>query len=215
MTAIIASSRDPQSVIEPLTDPAGHGETASDAFDVVIPSLPGYGFSGKPAATGWGPNRIARAWAVLMERLGYPRYVAQGGDWGTAISAAMARRAPDGPLGIHVNFAQMVPPGMLGHIRNCHPAPADLPDAEKRAYEQIAFATYHRGYGVIQARIADDRLQPGRHARRPRGLAPWPADGSPSVAPGEQRCTSRTLPRDLRKSLSRSNHRAACSTWSS
>ena len=85
---------------------------------MVIPSLPGYGFSGKPAATGWGPDRIARAWAVLMERLGYTRYVAQGGDWGTAVSAAMARQAPDGLLGIHVNFAQMVPPDMLGHIRN-------------------------------------------------------------------------------------------------
>jgi pimeloyl-ACP methyl ester carboxylesterase len=117
---------------------------------VVIPSLPGYGFSGKPAATGWGPDRIARAWAALMERLGYTRYVAQGGDWGTVISAAMARQAPEGLLGIHVNFAQMVPPRVLGHIRNGDPAPADLSDAEKRAYEQVAFATYHRGYGVIQ-----------------------------------------------------------------
>ena len=78
---------------------------------MVIPSLPGYGFSGKPAATGWGPDRIARAWAVLMDRLGYTRYVAQGGDWGTAVSAAMARQAPEGLLGIHVNFAQMVPAG--------------------------------------------------------------------------------------------------------
>jgi len=117
---------------------------------VVIPSLPGYGFSGKPASAGWGPDRIARAWAVLMERLGYTRYVAQGGDWGTAVSAAMARQAPDGLLGIHVNFAQMVPPGVLGHIRNGDPAPADLSEAEKRAYGQVAFATYHRGYGVIQ-----------------------------------------------------------------
>ena len=97
-------------IIEPLTNPAEHGGSASDAFDVVIPSLPGYGFSGKPAATGWGPGRIARAWAVLMGRLGYTRYAAQGGDWGTAISAAMARQAPEGLLGIHVNFAQMVPP---------------------------------------------------------------------------------------------------------
>src|SRR5271165_5445892 len=137
-------------IIEPLTNPTEHGGSASDAFDVVIPSLPGYGFSGKPAVTGWGPDRIARAWAVLMGRLGYTRYVAQGGDWGTAISAAMARQAPAGLLGIHVNFAQMVPLEMLGHIRNGDPAPADLSDAEKRAYQQIAFATYHRGYGVIQ-----------------------------------------------------------------
>ena len=85
-----------------------------------------------------------------MQRLGYARYVAQGGDWGTAITAAMARQAPEGLLGIHVNFAQMVPLDMLGHIRNGDPAPADLSDAEKRAYGQVAFATYHRGYGVIQ-----------------------------------------------------------------
>ncbi len=108
------------------------------------------GFRASPASAGWGPDRIARAWAVLMKRLGYTRYVAQGGDWGTAVSAAMARQAPEGLLGIHVNFAQMVPPAVLGHIRNGDPAPADLSEAEKRAYGQVAFATYHRGYGVIQ-----------------------------------------------------------------
>src|SRR5262249_32583159 len=158
-------------IIEPLTNPTEHGGGASDAFDVVIPSLPGYGFSGKPAAVGWGPDRIARAWAVLMERLGYTRYVAQGGDWGTAISAAMARRAPEGLLGIHVNFAQMVPLAMLGHIRNGDPAPADLSDVEKRAYEQVAFATYHRGYGVIQG----TRPQTIGYslADTPVGLAAW------------------------------------------
>ena len=93
-----------------------------------------------------------------MERLGYRRYVAQGGDWGTAISAAMARQAPKGLLGIHVNFAQMVPLEVLGHIRNGDPAPDDLSAAEQRAYGQVAFATYHRGYGVIQGTPADDRL---------------------------------------------------------
>jgi pimeloyl-ACP methyl ester carboxylesterase len=164
-------------IIEPLTNPTEHGGSASDAFDVVIPSLPGYGFSGKPAATGWGPERIARAWAVLMERLGYTRYVAQGGDWGTAISAAMARQAPDGLLGIHVSFAQMVPPEILGHIRNGDPAPADLSDAEKLAYGQIAFATYHRGYGVIQG----TRPQTIGYslADTPVGLAAWLLDHDP------------------------------------
>src|SRR5690348_12741422 len=132
-------------IIDPLTNPTAHGGNASDAFDVVIPSLPGYGFSGKPAGTGWDPIRVARAWIVLMERLGYTRYVAQGGDWGNAVTAAMARQAPAGLLGIHVNFAQMVPLEMLGHIRNGEPAPAGLSDAEKRAYSQVAFATYHRG----------------------------------------------------------------------
>jgi pimeloyl-ACP methyl ester carboxylesterase len=161
-------------IIEPLTNPAEHGGSGSDAFDVVIPSLPGYGFSGKPDATGWGPDRIARAWAVLMERLGYTRYVAQGGDWGTAISAAMARQAPKGLLGIHVNFAQMVPLDVLGHIRNGDPAPAGLSDVEKHAYEQVAFATYHRGYGVIQG----TRPQTIGYslADTPVGLAAWLLD---------------------------------------
>jgi pimeloyl-ACP methyl ester carboxylesterase len=161
-------------IIEPLTNPTAHGASALDAFDVVIPSLPGYGFSGKPTSTGWGPDRIAKAWAVLMERLGYTRYVAQGGDWGTAVSAAMARQAPEGLLGIHVNFAQMVPVDVLGHIRNGDPAPAGLSDAEKRAYEQVAFATYHRGYGVIQG----TRPQTIGYslADAPIGLAAWLLD---------------------------------------
>jgi Epoxide hydrolase N terminus len=91
-------------VIGPLTDPTAHGGRAQDAFDVVIPSMPGYGFSGKPTATGWNPDRIARAWAELMKRVGYTRYVAQGGDWGSPISSAMARQAPPGLLGIHINL---------------------------------------------------------------------------------------------------------------
>jgi pimeloyl-ACP methyl ester carboxylesterase len=161
-------------IIEPLTNPTEHGGSAPDAFDVVIPSLPGYGFSGKPAVTGWGPDRIARAWAVLMERLGYRRYVAQGGDWGTAISAALARQAPEGLLGIHVNFAQMVPLEMLGHIRNGDPAPAELSDAEQRAYGQVALATYTRGYGIIQG----TRPQTIGYslADTPVGLAAWLLD---------------------------------------
>ena len=161
-------------IIEPLTNPTKHGGTAEDAFDVVIPSRPGYGFSGKPAVTGWDPERIARAWAVLMDRLGYARYVAQGGDWGTAVSAAMGRQAPEGLLGIHVNFAQMVPAEILGHIRNGDPAPAGLSDAEKRAYDQTAFATYHRGYGVIQG----TRPQTIGYslADTPVGLAAWLLD---------------------------------------
>jgi len=161
-------------IIEPLTSPAGPGASAADAFDVVIPSIPGYGFSGKPAATGWDPERIARAWAVLMDRLGYARYVAQGGDWGTAITAALGRQAPDGLAGIHVSFAQMVPSAMLGHIRNGDPPPADLSDAEKHAYGQIVFATYHRGYGVIQG----TRPQTIGYslADTPVGLAAWLLD---------------------------------------
>jgi pimeloyl-ACP methyl ester carboxylesterase len=161
-------------IIEPLTNPTAHGGSASDAFDVVIPSLPGYGFSAKPAATGWDPDRIARAWATLMGRLGYTRYVAQGGDWGTAVSAAMARQAPDGLLGIHVNFAQMVPLAVLARLRNGEQPPADFSDAEKRAYGQVAFATLHRGYGVIQG----TRPQTIGYslADTPVGLAAWLLD---------------------------------------
>src|SRR6476619_146435 len=106
-------------IIGPLTDPTAHGGTAADAFDVVIPSLPGYGFSGKPTAPGWDPDRIARAWDVLMKRLGYTRYVAQGGDWGNAISEIMALQSPPGLLGIHTNMAATVPPdvakGLASH----------------------------------------------------------------------------------------------------
>src|SRR6185295_79245 len=97
-------------IIDPLTNPTAHGGTAADAFDVVIPSIPGYGFSGKPTDAGWDPARVARAWAVLMKRLGYTRYVAQGGDWGSVISDELARDAPPGLLGIHINLAQAIPP---------------------------------------------------------------------------------------------------------
>ena len=161
-------------IIQPLTNPTAHGASASDAFDVVIPSLPGYGFSGKPATTGWGPDRIARTWAALMDRLGYRRYVAQGGDWGTAISAALARQAPEGLLGIHVNFAQMMPLEMLLHIRNQEPAPTGLSDAEKKAYEQVLFNTFRRGYGVMMG----TRPQTIGYlvADTPVGLAAWLLD---------------------------------------
>jgi pimeloyl-ACP methyl ester carboxylesterase len=161
-------------IIEPLTNPTAHGGSASDAFHVVMPSLPGYGFSGKPDVTGWGPDRIARAWAMLMERLGYTRYVAQGGDWGTAISAELARLAPPALLGIHVNFAQMMPPAMLAHIRNQDQAPAGLSEAEKRAYDQTLFNTYRRGYGVMMG----TRPQTVGYllADTPVGLAAWLLD---------------------------------------
>src|SRR5262245_20739946 len=97
-------------IIEPLTNPTAHGGSASDAFHLVIPSMPGYGFSGKPTAAGWGPQRIARAWATLMERLGYQRYAAQGGDWGALIVDMMGIQAPPGLIGIHTNMAGAIPP---------------------------------------------------------------------------------------------------------
>jgi pimeloyl-ACP methyl ester carboxylesterase len=124
-------------VIAPLTDPTAYGGRAEDAFDVVLPSMPGYGFSGKPKSTGWGPERIARAWAVLMERVGYERYVSQGGDWGSVVADAMARQAPPGLLGIHVNMPATVPPDVAKALKDGDPAPPGLSDKEKAAFNSL------------------------------------------------------------------------------
>src|SRR5260370_7948282 len=113
-------------VIGPLTDPTAYGGRADDAFDLVLPSMPGYGFSGKPQGTGWGPDHIARAWAVLMGRLGYKRYVSQGGDWGSVISDVMARQAPPGLLGIHVNMPATCPADVAKPPPCREPAPTAL-----------------------------------------------------------------------------------------
>src|SRR4029453_3631718 len=124
-------------IIGPLTDPTAHGGSAEDAFDVVIPSLPGYGFSGKPTVIGWDPDHIARAWAELMKRLGYTRYVAQGGDWGTPISSAMARQAPPGLLGIHINLPATVPPEVAAALGGAAPLPANLTDKERAVVDAL------------------------------------------------------------------------------
>jgi pimeloyl-ACP methyl ester carboxylesterase len=123
--------------IGPLTDPTAHGGSAEDAFDVLIPSMPGYGFSGKPTGTGWGPDHIARAWAELMKRLGYTRYVAQGGDWGSPISEAMALQAPAGLLGIHINLPATVLPDVAAVLASGGPAPAGLSDKERAAFDAL------------------------------------------------------------------------------
>jgi pimeloyl-ACP methyl ester carboxylesterase len=137
-------------VIDPLTDPTTHGGRAEDAFDLVIPSIPGFGFSGKPTGTGWDPDHIARAWAELMKRLGYTRYVAQGGDWGAPITSAMARERPAGLLGIHVNLPATVPADILKAINNGEPAPAGLSDVEKAAFDSVSdFSKKRRGYAVM------------------------------------------------------------------
>jgi pimeloyl-ACP methyl ester carboxylesterase len=125
-------------LIEPLTNPTKHGGTAADAFDVVIPSMPGYGFSGKPTSTGWGPERIARAWNLLMKRLGYKKYVAQGGDWGAIVTDMMGVQAPPELLAIHTNMAGVVPPALNAAALAGAPAPAGISDDEKRGYEQLA-----------------------------------------------------------------------------
>jgi pimeloyl-ACP methyl ester carboxylesterase len=122
-------------IIAPLTDPTAHGGSADDAFDVVIPSLPGYGFSSKPTGTGWDPEHIARAWTELMSRVGYTRYVAQGGDWGSAVTIAMARQAPAGLLGVHTNLPPAVPPEVVGALATGGPAPTGLSDEERAAFD--------------------------------------------------------------------------------
>ena len=124
-------------IIEPLTNPSAHGGTAADAFDIVIPSLPGYGFSGKPTKPGWNPVSIARAWATLMQRLGYTKYVAQGGDWGNAVSETMALQQPSGLLGIHTNMAATVPPDVSKALAMNAPKPAGLSPDEEHAWDQL------------------------------------------------------------------------------
>src|ERR1700730_12469362 len=124
-------------IIDPLTNPTAHGASAEDAFHVVIPSLPGYGFSARPTTPGWNPARIARAWDTLMKRLGYERYVSQGGDWGAFISGVLQRQAPQGLLGIHINFLFTRPLEIAKALRNGDPAPDGLSEQEKAAYEQL------------------------------------------------------------------------------
>src|SRR5262249_4314828 len=128
-------------VIGPLTDPTAHGGGAEDAFDVVIPSVPGYGFSGKPTGTGWDPEHIARVWAQLMHRLGHSPHVAQGGDWGTPISSAMARQSPAGLLGIHINLPATVPPEAAAALGGL-PLPAGLSDKERAVIDTLM--TYNK-----------------------------------------------------------------------
>lgn len=124
-------------LIEPLTDPTAHGGSASDAFHVVIPSMPGYGYSGKPTTTGWDPKRIARAYGELMTRLGYEKYVAQGGDWGAIAVEMMGVQEPKGLIGIHTNMPGVIPPDVDAAIWSGNPLLSDLSDEEKKAYEQV------------------------------------------------------------------------------
>src|ERR1700676_1770320 len=131
-------------IIDPLTNPTAHGGSASDAFHVVIPSMPGYGYSGKPTTTGWDPAHIARAWTVLMKRLGYTKFVAQGGDWGAVVTELMGVQAPPELLGIHTNMANVIPLDIDKLAFSGAPAPANLSADEKLAYDRLS-SVYAKG----------------------------------------------------------------------
>lgn len=161
-------------IVEPLTNPTAHGGSEADAFHLVIPSLPGYGFSGKPTAPGWNPVSIAKAWATLMQRLGYTKYVAQGGDWGNAVSEVMALQQPPGLLGIHTNMAATVPTDVSKALAMGGPPPAGLSPDEKYAWDQLV-DFYKNGLGyALEMNNRPQTLY--AIADSPVGLAAWMLD---------------------------------------
>ena len=161
-------------VVGPLTDPTTHGGSAEDAFDLVIPSMPGYGFSGKPTTTGWGPEHIAQAWAKLMKRLGYTHYVAQGGDWGAVITDEMGAQAPSELLGIHSNMPGTLSPEVSKAVAAGDPAPSGLSDEERRAWERLTFL-YTKGIGYATEMALRPQTLYGL-ADSPIALAAWMLD---------------------------------------
>jgi len=161
-------------IVDPLTNPTAHGASASDAFHLVIPSIPGYGFSGKPTTTGWDPVRIARAWTVLMKRLGYTRFVAQGGDWGDSITEQMALQAPPELLGIHTNMPATVPADIQKALHLGSPPPSGLSADERHAYDQLDFF-YKHGLGYANEMANRPQTLYGI-ADSPVGLAAWILD---------------------------------------
>jgi pimeloyl-ACP methyl ester carboxylesterase len=161
-------------IIDPLTNPTAHGRSASEAFDVVIPSLPGYGFSGKPTETGWDPIRIARAWIALMKRLGYRRFVAQGGDWGNAVTEQMSLLGAPELIGIHTNMPAAVPDDINAAALAGAPAPPSLSDDEQHAYDQLTYF-YKHGLGYAQEMANRPQTLYGI-GDSPVGLAAWMLD---------------------------------------
>jgi pimeloyl-ACP methyl ester carboxylesterase len=182
-------------IIDPLTNPTQNGASASDAFHLVIPSLPGYGFSGKPSTTGWDPAHIARAWVVLMKRLGYEQFVSQGGDWGGAITNVMGEQAPPGLLGIHVNFPATIPPDIAKALQCNDPPPSGLSADERRAYEQLqVLYTKRRAYAQIMGTRPQTLCG---LADSPVGLAAWLIDHGDGWAQPAAAVTSAVLGRTI------------------
>lgn len=182
-------------IIDPLTNPTGHGASASDAFHLVIPSMPGHGFSGRPTTTGWDPTRIARAWVVLMDRLGYKKYVAQGGDWGSMVTDLMGAQAAPGLLGVHNSMPGTVPADIAKSLQCGDPAPAGLSADEKLAYEQLKnfYAT-----GVAYALEMGTRPQTLYGiVDSPVGLAAWLLDHGDGYAQPAASFTSAVLGRTV------------------
>jgi pimeloyl-ACP methyl ester carboxylesterase len=160
-------------LVEPLTDPTKYGGRAEDAFDVVIPSLPGYGFSGRPTETGWDVERIGRAWDVLMKRLGYTRYFAQGGDWAAGVVEAMARQAPSGLLGIHTNLPAVFPAEAAAAISSGGPAPTGLSEKEQAAFDDVRRFLQNGGWGYYYMMTARPQAVGYGLTDSPAGLAGW------------------------------------------
>jgi pimeloyl-ACP methyl ester carboxylesterase len=159
-------------IIDPLTNPTAHGGSVEDAFDVVIPSLPGYGFSGRPTGTGWDPDRIAQAWAVLMKRLGYTRYVAQGGDWGAPVTSAMARQAAPGLLGIHINLPATVPPEVAAALAG-GPIPGGLSQQEHAVLDALMSSAKKGNSAYFTMMTARPQTVGYGATDSPAGLAAW------------------------------------------
>jgi pimeloyl-ACP methyl ester carboxylesterase len=182
-------------IIDPLTNPTANGSSASDAFHLVIPSLPGYGFSARPTTTGWDPAHIARAWVVLMKRLGYAQFVSQGGDWGGAVTNVMGEQAPPGLLGIHVNFPAAIPPDVAKALQCSDPPPSGLSADERRAYEQLQLLfTKRRAYAQIMGTRPQTLCG---LADSPVGLAAWLLDHGDGYAQPAAAITSAVLGRTI------------------
>jgi pimeloyl-ACP methyl ester carboxylesterase len=182
-------------IIDPLTNPTAHGASPSDAFHLVIPSLPGYGFSGKPTTTGWDPAHIARAWIVLMKRLGYPQFASQGGDWGGAITNVMGEQAPPELLGIHVNFVASIPPDVAKALQCGDPPPSSLSADERRAYGQLQILyAKRRAYAQIMGTRPQTLCG---FADSPVGMAAWLLDHGDGYAQPAAAITSAVLGRTI------------------